>query len=1175
MSQCSLAVALAVFFAIVGNIYGGNTPDYSKEAAVIESITTTVEFNAQGARHSKQVLSVRLQSEGAVRQYGVLSFAYASANQQLSIDYVRVRKADGSLVETPQSSIVDLATNIAAGAPTYNDIRQKQIPVKALGAGDVLEYSIQISESAPEVPGHFWFSQSLLDDMVVLSETVEAVVPAAQYVQVSSPGVKPEIHDGNAQRTYVWRHSHLDPSKPAEKNDSADKPEPPKIELTTFRNWDEVGSWFATLAEPQAAATPVIRAKAKELTAGLSSNSEKARALYNFVAMKFRYISISLGVGRYRPHSAEEVLANQYGDCKDKHTLLVALLKAEGIEAWPALIGAGLKLNAEVPSPAAFNHVITVIPENGNYVWLDTTAEVAPYGFISQVIRDEQALVIPNSGKAFLQKTPVNPPSPAINSITSRATLSADGTLAGHFEWRSEGDVALTLRTVFRQLAPAQWQSALQQLSYALGFAGDVSAVEVQYVEDIGKPFQYAYDYNRKQYSGWAEHKITLPLPQLNFGPGVDADKPKEPFWAGQPGTFAYRDDLRLPAGFTLDVPSDVSLTTDFADYSAHYSLTGGTLACERKLIIKQAKVSLEQWPAYQKFMKDLQADQTTFISLDPDSADAEANRPSVRHRPTDDDINPEAQALIGQAMQAMQKRQLPEARNLLAQAEKLNPKEPRLWSMYAHIALLSEQKDEGLKSARKEIELHPNEVDGYGELAFLLTQAGRRDEAIEAWHKALELSPANQVIAQKLVALLLDGKRYAEIAPSLDKSIAAAPANYRLRAMRVQGLLKTGDHARALTEAQEIAKATMEPLILNDLAYDIADNGLTTPSVIEWMERAIRQTEEACAKVSLASLEQKDVANTNILAAEWDTLGWIYFKTGNSAKAEKYVDAAWRLSQHSDMADHLGQIYEHQGRQAKAIHMWRLALAEQNSNEDAKEHLRRAGAPLVAPVAHVTSAKQQNAFEGEELGRLRTIGVPGLAKNTPEAEYFVTISRQGVQEIEIASDSEMPESVNKALRAAKFNLSFPDDGSEKIVRRGVLSCSAYTDPNCQFTMFPLSTTTIAGAPKGAIRTNGQTPASVADPDVVGPSLISKVEPQYSEAARHAGLEGRVLLKITIDEQGLAQNIEVVKSLGRGLDESAKACVMKWRFKPATKNGKAIQSPAHVEVNFKLLRSDQ
>jgi TonB family protein len=871
--------------------------------------------------------------------------------------------------------------------------------------------------------------------------------------------------------------------------------------------------------------------------------------------MKFRYISISLGVGRYRPHSAEEVLANQYGDCKDKHTLFAALLKAEGIEAWPALIGAGLKFNADVPSPAAFNHVITVLRQSGQYVWLDTTAEVAPYGLINQAIRDEQALIVPASGKAFLQKTPMDPPFAVSNSMSVTAALSADGTLNGHFDLQLDGDTALTLRAAFRQLAPAQWQTGVQQMSYGLGFAGDVSTVEVEDLENIEKPFHCSYDYNRKNYSDWAEHKITFPLLPLDFGPGPEAESPKEPFWAREPGIASYRASIHLPSGFTPDIPSDVSLKTDFADYSAHYSFKDATFACERKMTVKRSKVALDQWAAYQRFIKGVQTDQNTVISLSEAPPDVN---------------NPAAEALVNRAMQALQMHKAPEARDLLAQAEKLNPKQLRLWSMYAYVAFSSGQKDEGFTDARKEIELHPGEAEGYGELATLLLQAGRRDEAIDAWRKALQLWPENDGIATQLVTLLTQRKRYAEIAPALEKSIAVAPANYHLRVLSVLGFLGTGDNAHALADAQEIAKATTDPLVLNDLAYYLTDAGVTTPSPVEWVQRAISLTEQECAKTTLTGLEQKDVANVNGLAAEWDTLGWIYFKQGDLAKAEKYVDAAWRLNQQGDVADHLGQVYEKQGKQAQAIHMWRLALAAQSSNEDARERLQKAGTPIARPITRSASLKERPVSAGEELGRLRTVKVPGLPKDTPVADYFVVVSRQGVQEVEIAADADAPKGVKEALRAASFDFVFPDDGTERIVRRGILSCSAYTNPNCQFTMLPLSNTNIAGMRTSGAQANDSSPAGV-----VPPTVISKVEPEYSDLARKAGLEGTVLLKIVINEEGIPQDVAVVKSLGMGLDESAKACVVKWRFKAAMRNGKPFKAAAQVEVNFKLLKGGQ
>ena len=118
--------------------------------------------------------------------------------------------------------------------------------------------------------------------------------------------------------------------------------------MTTFRSWEEVGHWYGELARSQAVVTPQIQAKAAELTKGLTSDEDKMRAMYDFVSTHYHYVSLSFGIGRYQPHPAEDVLENEYGDCKDKHTLLAALLKAAGYDAWPALINAqNMKINQE------------------------------------------------------------------------------------------------------------------------------------------------------------------------------------------------------------------------------------------------------------------------------------------------------------------------------------------------------------------------------------------------------------------------------------------------------------------------------------------------------------------------------------------------------------------------------------------------------------------------------------------------------------------------------------------------------------------------------------------------------------------------------------------------------------------------------------------------------------
>src|SRR5262249_36765703 len=156
-------------------------------------------------------------------------------------------------------------------------------------------------------------------------------------------------------------------------------PEPAAVRLTTFANWADVGRWYGSLERPQRVPTEAVRRKAAELTAGRKSDVEKLEALYDYVAANFRYVSLSFGLGRYHPHAASDVLKHEYGDCKDKHTLLTSLSESIGIHASAVLINSRVKLDPDFPSPSQFDHVITRASLAGDDVWLDTTTEIAPF----------------------------------------------------------------------------------------------------------------------------------------------------------------------------------------------------------------------------------------------------------------------------------------------------------------------------------------------------------------------------------------------------------------------------------------------------------------------------------------------------------------------------------------------------------------------------------------------------------------------------------------------------------------------------------------------------------------------------------------------------------------------------------------------------------------------------
>src|SRR5438067_11638570 len=121
---------------------GSAAPDASQEAYVFEHLNESVRFenDGSGVREIKAV--VRIQSQAAIRYFGQLVFGYSTSNEELKIDYVRVRMPDGQVIDTPASSAQDFAPQTLRSAPMYSDYRERHISVVDLRPGVSLEYHV-------------------------------------------------------------------------------------------------------------------------------------------------------------------------------------------------------------------------------------------------------------------------------------------------------------------------------------------------------------------------------------------------------------------------------------------------------------------------------------------------------------------------------------------------------------------------------------------------------------------------------------------------------------------------------------------------------------------------------------------------------------------------------------------------------------------------------------------------------------------------------------------------------------------------------------------------------------------------------------------------------------------------------------------------------------------------
>src|SRR5262245_20894945 len=423
-------------------------PDYSQEAMIIELLRVTYRFEKDGTGMHDLAMRVKVQSEAALQQFGQLVLPYVSANEKLEIDYVRVKKADGTTVTASPSDVQDLTAPISREAPIYTDVRQKHVTVPGLRPGDVLDYHAVWRVQTPLAQNNFWMTHDfLVDDLIVLDQQLEVNIPQDSVVKLKTEkGFEPKITEADGRRVYSWKHPVLkreerdDKEAARKRREEAEDPKPSQVQMTTFNSWEDLGKWYAELEKDRTLPDEKIKAKASELINGRATDKEKVQALYEFVAKNFRYVSLSLGQGRYQPHAASEVFANQYGDCKDKHTLLSAMLQAAGLRAYPALMNSSRKLDPDVPSPAQFDHVISAIPLDGETLWVDTTAEVAPFRLLTPSLRDKKALLIPANSPARLESTPAEPPFVFSELIEIDSKVSDLGKLIGHARLVLRGD---------------------------------------------------------------------------------------------------------------------------------------------------------------------------------------------------------------------------------------------------------------------------------------------------------------------------------------------------------------------------------------------------------------------------------------------------------------------------------------------------------------------------------------------------------------------------------------------------------------------------------------------------------------------------------------------------------------------------------------------------------------
>jgi hypothetical protein len=571
--------------------------------------------------------------------------AYASEIYESGTSKVRDTKAwmfapSGELLKLGQETNYDRAYT---ANDFYNDIRVRGIDARKLAdPGSVFGFEIY-SEDRALFNQFDWSFQNRLPSL--LSRYV-LTLPAgwrADGVTYNCVGTQPQVEG----TTYTWEVRDL----------PFVEPEPaspqlfslvPRLAITywppagakspaapAFASWRDVSRWVTEVTEAPAQPDAAIAAKAQALTAGSKTELQRIQAIGHFVqAMK--YISIQIGVGRgggYRPKPASDVLVKEYGDCKDKATLMRALLKAVGIESYivPIYSGDRSYVREDWPSPQQFNHVIVAVRVSGSteapaviehavlgrLLLFDPAAGNTPVGDLP--IYEQGGLALVAAGdRGELIRMPMTPPSSNTVEREIRAVLDANGTLVAKLLEVSHGQTAARDRTVLHGRSALEYRKVIED-----SISATVPGARFSKIEPIDAFTQGRFTLEAQFVGpGYAQIRanrlmVFKPVIVVRRNSVFLTERKRSYPVLLNPAGYQETVSVRLPPGFKVDeLPDPENFETPFGRYAASCRANQGELVCTRTLEIRAATVPVSQYQAVREFFERILNEEQTPVVL-------------------------------------------------------------------------------------------------------------------------------------------------------------------------------------------------------------------------------------------------------------------------------------------------------------------------------------------------------------------------------------------------------------------------------------------------------------------------------------------------------------------------------------------------------------------------------
>jgi cellulose synthase operon protein C len=592
-------------------------PARGQNRRTLRDLTVSTVFQNGLSREFRQVVFQPL-TDAAAAEAREYVFAYQADRQTVELRGARVYRKDGRVDEA-----IEHGTG-AADSPEiamYTSTRTFYVRLPRLEPGDVVELRYRVDDAVAqnEYADYFGDVVYLQSAEPVANAEYVLITPKARafYVDSKIAGLQQSVRESGDQRIYRFFARSI-PAARVEANMPPWNEVLGFVHVSTYRDWKDLGRWYWGLVRDQLDLDDETRKLARDITKGATSDLGKVKRVYDWVVQNTRYVALEFGIYGLKPHRCVQTVARGWGDCKDKATVIVSLLKELGIPASLVIVRTQLRGNfpSELPSFAPYDHVIAYVPSLDLY--LDGTAEFSGSSELPKLDLGALAIRV-NQGNAERVYLPEGDPAKNVVERRVVATVAKDGHAQLEIEYQTRGVDAAEWRARYHAEATRRERVNTDLGREFPGFTivagptgittGDLGNLELPvslrirgaaetFARREGNQLSVGVTTSLRlvpTYAALAQRTQDLRI--LGFSTRVD--------------TFV----VRLPAGATVDsLPPNAEADGPFGSYSVQAEQQGAQVVVKSRLSIKVSRVTPKDYAAWKRFCAE--ADQALSARL-------------------------------------------------------------------------------------------------------------------------------------------------------------------------------------------------------------------------------------------------------------------------------------------------------------------------------------------------------------------------------------------------------------------------------------------------------------------------------------------------------------------------------------------------------------------------------